>query len=101
MLRVTPTGITTFNIQDSMLHQMFNISKAGLDELKSEPLIQLQNRLGGCQYIFLDEKSMVGRGMLGKVNARLRQAFQERKEEIFAGRNILLFGDFGQLPSHW
>jgi len=97
VLHVAPTGIATFNIQDSTLHQMFNISKVGLDELKSEPLIQLQNRLGGCQYIILDEKSMVGRGMLGKVNARLRQAFQEHKREMFGGRSILLFGDFGQL----
>src|SRR6266540_6531440 len=49
-------------------------------------------------YIIIDEKSMVGRRMLGLIDTRLRQIFSEKKNELFGGRSIILFDDFGQLP---
>jgi len=41
---------------------------------------------------------MVGRRMLGFLDQRLRAAFPEKRDEMFGGCSILMFGDFGQLP---
>ena len=41
---------------------------------------------------------MVRRRMLGFLNQRLRAAFLEKRNEMFGGCSILMFGDFGQLP---
>jgi len=49
------------------------------------------------KYIIIDEKSMVGRRILGTIDKRLRQAFPEHNNETFGGRSVILFGDFGQL----
>src|SRR5204863_2306008 len=97
LIRVAPTGIAAFNISGSTLHQTFLIPKNGFAKLKPQQLIQLQTRLQHCHYVILDEKSMIGRCMFGILDARLREAFPE-KDEIFGGRSIMLFGDFGQLP---
>ena len=48
-------------------------------------------------YIVIDEKSMVGRRMLGLIDMRLRQVFPEHSNEHFGGKLIILFGNFGQL----
>ena len=42
---------------------------------------------------------MIGRRMLALIDMRLRQAFPEHNNEPFGGRSIIMFGDFGQLPS--
>ena len=52
----------------------------------------------GVIYIIIDEKSMVGCRMLTLIDARLRQAFPEHRNELFGGRSIIMVGDFGQLP---
>ena len=67
-------------------------------ELSSIRLKQLQERLQNVSYFIIDEKSMVGRRMLGLIDMRLRQAFPEKNNEPFGGRSIIMFGDFGQLP---
>jgi len=41
---------------------------------------------------------MVGRRMLGFLDQCLRAAFPEKRDEMFGGCSILMFGDFGQLP---
>jgi len=41
---------------------------------------------------------MVGRKLLSRMDARLRDAFPEKQNEMFGGCSILLLGDFAQLP---
>src|SRR5436189_1710526 len=41
---------------------------------------------------------MVGRKLLSRMDARLRDAFPEKQNEIFGGCSILLLRDFAQLP---
>ena len=36
--------------------------------------------------------------MLSRVDARLRRAYSETRDNYFGGSSVLLFGDFGQLP---
>ena len=52
----------------------------------------------GVHYIIIDEKSMVGRRLLSRMDSRLREAFADSQDEYFGGCSILMFGDFGQLP---
>jgi ATP-dependent DNA helicase PIF1 len=41
---------------------------------------------------------MVGRKLFSRMDARLRDAFPEKQNEMFGGCSILLLGDFAQLP---
>ena len=43
--------------------------------------------------------SMIGHHFLALVDLRLRQAFSDYSNIPFNSRSIILFGDFGQLPS--
>lgn len=100
---IAPTGVASFNINGATIHSTLSIPitnakrDKGLD-IDGERLKQLQERLQDVQYVIIDEKSMVGRRMIGQIDTRLRQAFPEHKNEPFGGRSIILFGDFGQLP---
>jgi PIF1-like helicase len=69
-----------------------------LSELTAAQHIHLQGRFDGIHFVIIDEKSMIGRKMLSKVNARLGQAYSETRDNYFGGSSVLLFGDFGQLP---
>jgi hypothetical protein len=95
-----PTGVAAFNISGATIHSTLSIpifNKKSY-ELDGNRLKQLQERLQNVIYIIIDEKSMVGRRMIGIIDIRLRQAFPESKDKPFGGRSIILFGDFGQLP---
>ncbi|EFZ03828.1 ATP-dependent DNA helicase PIF1 [Metarhizium robertsii ARSEF 23] len=59
---------------------------------------QLQKKLKDIKYLIIDEKSMLGLRQLSWIDDRLREAFPNKNEEFFGGLNILLVGDFFQLP---
>jgi ATP-dependent DNA helicase PIF1 len=98
ILRVAPTGIAAFNIRGATLHQALSLPTRGFSKLTSQQLLLLQGRLKPIKYVILDEKSMVGRRLLSRVDHRLREAFPERQNEYFGGCCLLMLGDFGQLP---
>ena len=99
VLVLAPTGVAAFNINGITVHSALSIPIIAKDlDINGERLKQLQNRLQDVIYVIIDEKSMVGRRMLGTIDMRLRQAFPEHSNEPFGGRSIILFGDFGQLP---
>jgi ATP-dependent DNA helicase PIF1 len=100
VLVIAPTGVAAFNINGATIHTTLSIpilndKKYDLNGIR---LKQFQERLQNVSYFIIDEKSMVGRKMLGLIDMRLRQAFPENKNEPFGGRSIIMFGDFGQLP---
>src|SRR5208282_2500167 len=68
ILHVAPTGIAAFNIHGSTLHQALSIPVRGRSKLTAQQLLLLQGRLELIKYIILDEKSMVGRRLLSKVD---------------------------------
>jgi ATP-dependent DNA helicase PIF1 len=98
ILRVAPTGIAAFNIHGSTLHQALSIPVRGRLKLTPQQRLLLQGRLEPIKYIILDEKSMVGRKLLSKVDSRLQDGFPLGQDDTFGGCSVLLFGDFGQLP---
>jgi hypothetical protein len=73
---LAPTGVAAFNINGATIHSMLSIliindkHGKGLD-INGERLKQLQERLQGVHYIIIDEKSMIGRRMLAKIDTRL------------------------------
>jgi ATP-dependent exoDNAse (exonuclease V) alpha subunit len=58
----------------------------------------LQALFKHCKYLIIDEKSMIGIKFLGLLDQRLREIFPARQDEMYAGINIFLCGDFHQLP---
>ena len=97
IMRVAPTGIAAFNINGSTLHSALSLPLRGNAKLKAQQLLILQGRLASIMYNILDEKSMVGRKLLSKIDSRFREGFN-RQDEYFGDCSLLMFGDFGQLP---
>ena len=100
VLVIAPTGVAAFNINGATIHSKLSvpISKDKKYNLEGKRLKQLQERLKDVKYFIIDEKSMVGKQMLGIIDTRLKQAFPEKINEPFGGRSVIMFGDFGQLP---
>src|ERR1700683_5734727 len=46
----------------------------------------------------LDEKSMVGRSQVGRMDRQLHQAHPQNSDEILGGMPTIFFGNFAQLP---
>jgi PIF1-like helicase len=51
-----------------------------------------------CRFLILDKKSMIGLGTIHRIDQRLRHVFPEAQDQWFGGLNVLLCGDFFQLP---
>jgi ATP-dependent DNA helicase PIF1 len=101
VVRSAPTGVAANNINGSTLHSLLRlpVSKAQeLEPLVNSSLTNLQNKLRQFRYLILDEKSMIGLRQLAFVDQRLRQAFPQSAHQYFGGMNVLLLGDFFQLP---
>ena len=71
---------------------------SGFTELSASALTSVQNTIRHCQYLIIDEKSMLGLKHLGWLDRRCRQIFPHQADDFFGGLNILLGGDFHQLP---
>ncbi|GES78967.1 ATP-dependent DNA helicase Pif1-like [Rhizophagus clarus] len=78
---------------------LIGVAAFNINEIDGEYLKQLQKRLQGVHYVIIDELSMISQRMLAKIDTRLRQGFPENRNVPFSGRFIILFSDFGQLPS--
>jgi len=110
--RAAPTGIASFNISADTLHSMFRIGVNKPFEVLAKPTLKaLQDRFQGVEYLIVDEKSMVGLAMWGRIHNRLCEIRPERADRAlpgpdrtdggpgpFGGINVLIFGDYDQLP---
>jgi hypothetical protein len=65
--------------------------------LLATKLTEVQERLYGSEILLIDECSMVGSTMLGKVDRRLREV--TGADVPFGGKGIVLMGDFFQLSA--
>ena len=97
-----PTGTAAFNISGKTIHSAFSLPvplpmSTDLKPLSAPSLLQLQERLGSVRLIIIDEMSMIGRCMLRCIDLRLREV-NPHSNAAFGGLNIVLLGDFGQLP---
>jgi len=100
VLRAGPTGIAALNVMGRTLHNLFRLPlKTGdMEELGSAGLTACQNTFKGVQYLLIDEKSMVSLRRLLQIHQRCSQIFPNATDLPFGGLNIIIAGDFYQLP---
>ena len=98
VLLLGPTGKSAFNIRGTTIHSALRIYNQNGQLKKLSPDIKntMRSQLWNLKAIIIDEVSMVGATMLGKINQRLQEIFG--CNTIFGGISILFVGDFNQLP---
>jgi ATP-dependent DNA helicase PIF1 len=98
VFRSAPTGIAAYNIVGRTLHSLLRLPVKGRkSDLSGATLQSLQALFRHCRFLIIDEKSMVDLKTLSLIDDRLR-ALLPSTQLPFGGVNILLCGDFFQLP---
>ena len=94
---LAPTGSAAALLNGSTYHSVLNIGSEG-NRTRNEQTSQRNvcERLGGVDYIFLDEISMVACHELYQISASLAKA-RNMTEIPFGGLNMIFAGDFAQL----
>ncbi|RXJ60033.1 AAA family ATPase [Candidatus Marinarcus aquaticus] len=97
---VAPTGIAASHLNGQTIHSYFSL---GLRDSVDEPFIsslldkkKLQMRFKKLKVLIIDEISMVSPNIFSAMD-KILQAFKEN-EEPFGGIQVILSGDFFQLP---
>jgi hypothetical protein len=101
VVRLAPTGVAAFGIRGWTINfgLMIPVKEGSeFNQLGQSSLARFQTRWKEIKLRILDEKSMVGRSQLGRVDHRLRQAYPQNADEIFGGIPAIFFGGFAQLP---
>jgi hypothetical protein len=98
---LAPTGVAAFGIRGWTINfGLIILVKEGseFNQLGQSSLARFQTHWKEIKLLILDEKSMVGRSQLGRVDRRLCQAYPRNADEILGGIPAIFFGDFAQLP---
>jgi ATP-dependent DNA helicase PIF1 len=99
IIRCAPTGVAAQGIKGRTLHSLFRLPTRGaLKPLSTGTLHSLQSLFRSCVYLIIDEKSMVDMRILGFIDRRLKEIFPARSLQPFGGINVVVCGDFHQLP---
>jgi hypothetical protein len=99
VVRAAPTGVAAFNIIGRTLHSLFRLPvKQKKSDLSNATLQSLQSLFQDIRFIIIDEKSMIDLKILSIIDDRLRLIFPDQSDQAFGGLNVLLCGDFFQLP---
>lgn len=98
---LAPTGIAALNAGGTTIHSQMRLKPGLLNPLNLEPLTD-GNRcraLRMAKTIIIDEISMVRSDLFCAMDARLRElAPAVSRDRPFGGKQIVLVGDFMQLP---
>ena len=101
-----PTGCAAFNIRfaASTLHRLFEMRNprkfSDMTEY-SNALLRFQETLKATHLVVIDEISMVGKQMMGKISSRCRQAKtaeQNPTDDVLGGLSCVAVGDPAQCP---
>lgn len=100
VLRSAPTGVAAHAITGRTLHALFRlpIKAKNYECLSPQNAASLQAAFRRIRYLIIDEKSMVGLNQLAWIDRRCREIFPESSSVDFGGLNVVLAGDFFQLP---
>lgn len=98
---LAPTGIAALNAGGTTIHSQMMLKPGLLNPLSLEPLTD-GNRcrvLRMAKTVIVDEVSMVRSDLFCAMDAQLREiAYGQNEEMPFGGKQIVLVGDFMQLP---
>ena len=98
---VAPTGIAALNAGGTTIHSQFMLKPGLLDPTGLDPVTDGRRYrvLRTAQTVVVDEISMVRSDLFCAMDARLRElASRECRDLPFGGRQMVLVGDFLQLP---
>jgi ATP-dependent DNA helicase PIF1 len=97
-VRAAPTGVASHNIGGRTLPSLFRlpVKKHYYEDLPVQSLKAMQQKFKGVHYLIIDEKSMVGLKQLTWIHRRLQAI--KANDEWFGGMNVVIIGDFCQLP---
>ena len=101
VVRLAPTGVAAFGIHGWTINfgLMIPVKEGSeFNQLGQSSLAHFQTQWKEIKLLILDEKSMVGRSQVGRMDHRLRQDHPKNADEIFGEIPTIFFGDFGQLP---
>ncbi|PHR73934.1 MAG: helicase [Arcobacter sp.] len=97
---VAPTGIAASHLNGQTIHSYFSLGiRDSIDEAFISSLLEkkyLQTRFKKLKILIIDEISMVSPNVFSAIDQILR-AFKQN-DEPFAGIQVILSGDFFQLP---
>ena len=98
--RAAPTGVAAHGISGRTLHALFRlpIRASAFQPLKPADIQSVQATLRSCKYLICDEKSMISLRQMHWLDQRCRQIFPRGADMPFGGLNVILLGDFFQLP---
>ena len=94
---VAPTGTAAALLSGSTYHSVLGINDMSSDAQSTKTPAQVQSRLLGVDYIFLDEVSMLSCHDIYRISSQLCKVMNEPTVP-FGGLNMLFAGDFAQLP---
>lgn len=93
---LAPTGIAALNVGGQTLHSFFGLSFGYLSPGDVNGCPRNLHLLGKRPLIIIDEVSMVRSDVFNAIDIALRKTLRSHK--CFAGLQLLLLGDTGQLP---
>jgi len=97
---VAPTGIAASHLNGQTIHSFFALGiRDNIDEYFCQNLIEkkyLQTRFNKLKVLIIDEISMVSPEIFSSID-KIIQAFKQNNEP-FGGIQVILSGDFFQLP---
>lgn len=101
LLVTATTGVAAFHIQGITIHSLLGLPCQPFQEreLSKEMLKRKQEQFqpDTVKYLIIDEISMCGQKMLYWIDYRLKE-ITGTKDKPFGGINMILVGDFAQLP---
>lgn len=93
------SGKASANSKGGTIHSCFGLP---LNSNKYEPLkdslSKYQKIFKYITHIIIDEKSLIGRKMLGWIDRRCREFKPDNKHLPFGGMSVILMGDDNQIP---
>jgi len=103
-LLAAPTGCASFQLKfgASTLHRLFGVPAARYcgpwKNRQDGRCLRMKTRLTQARTFVIDEMSMVGRQMLGKIEFKVRDTLGDKfksdgSEEFFGGKGVVLAGD--------
>ena len=99
IFRSASTSITAYAISGKTLHSLLRLPVRGkMSDLSTATLQSLQALFRDCYFLMVDKKSMIDLKMFSLVDGHLRAIFPTTSHWPFGGINVLICGDFFQLP---
>lgn len=89
-------GVAAKNVSGSTLHSALNLNDRKGSKLSAKSRRDLIVKWDGVDFLFVDEKSVIGRKLLVSMHEALCVA--KGNDLPFGGMNVIFAGDFGQLP---